>query len=82
MNNECGSEVENDACAGCANKEPAGVTRRAFFASLLGVCSGTIAAVVGMPMLRYVLYPVQAATKSSKWTEVGDASEFEKLKVQ
>lgn len=77
---ECESVPQNDACGGCLKKEEAPhVSRRVFFASLLGVCSGTIASVIGLPMLRYVLYPVQAATKASKWTEVGDASEFEKI---
>jgi menaquinol-cytochrome c reductase iron-sulfur subunit len=52
------------------------VSRRAFFASFLGVFSGAIATVIGIPMLRYVLYPVQAATRAIKWTDVGDASEF------
>ena len=79
MTPERESVPQNDACGGCQKKETAQVSRRAFFASLLGVCSGAIATVVGMPMLRYVLYPVQAATKASKWTEVGDASEFEKI---
>ncbi len=77
MTQECKSVVENDACTACLKKEAVQVSRRAFFASLLGVCSGAIATVIGMPMFRYVLYPVQAATKSAKWTEIGDAREFE-----
>ena len=55
------------------------VSRRSFFASLLGACAGLIVTVIGTPMLRYILYPVQAGGKSSKWTEVGDVSEFEKI---
>ena len=79
MTPECEPVPQDDACGGCQKKETTQVSRRAFFASLLGVCSGAIATVVGMPMLRYVLYPVQAAAKASKWTEVGDASDFEKI---
>jgi len=79
MNPECEPDVVGDGCGACSVKKPDQVSRRAFFASLLGVCSGAIATIVGMPMLRYVLYPVEAATKATKWTEVGDASEFEKI---
>ena len=79
MDQECQSVMLNDACAGCVKPEPDQVSRRAFFASILGLCTGAIATVVGMPMLRYVLYPVQAATTAGRWTEVGNASEFEKI---
>lgn len=79
MTPECELVSQNDACGECMKKEQAQVSRRAFSASLLGVCSGAIATVVGLPVLRYVLYPVQAAAKASKWTEVGDASDFEKI---
>src|SRR5258708_30215452 len=79
MNSECESNVVGDGCGACCEEKPDQVSRRAFFASLLGVCSGAIATVIGMPMFRYVLYPVEAATKATKWTEVGDASEFEKI---
>jgi Rieske Fe-S protein len=79
MAQEFDSVIQNDACAACAQAPAAHVSRRAFFGSLLGVCSGAIATVIGLPMFRYVLYPVQAATKTNKWTEVGDANEFDNI---
>src|SRR6266567_3746342 len=79
MTQDCDSVIQNDACGACLEKEPEQMSRRAFLGSLFGVCSGAIVALIGMPMLRYILYPVQAATKASKWTEVGDASEFDKI---
>ncbi len=79
MSQEFESTVQNDACMACLTKEPAQVSRRAFFASLLGVCSGAVASLIAMPMLRYVLYPVQAATKASNWTPVADTSEFDNI---
>jgi len=79
MKQECSSELQNDACAACLAKESLRVSRRSFFASLLGACAGLIVTVIGTPMLRYILYPVQAGGRSSKWTEIGDASEFDKI---
>jgi menaquinol-cytochrome c reductase iron-sulfur subunit len=73
---ECQCVPQNDACAACLDQQAVKVSRRAFFASFLGVCSGAMATVIGIPMLRYILYPVQAATRAVKWTEVGDAGEF------
>lgn len=75
--NPCKSMRDVKDCATCLEREA--VSRRVFFASMLGVCSGVIASVIGLPMLRYVLYPVRAAAKAVKWTEVGDASEFDNL---
>lgn len=79
MSMECQCVPQNDACAACLSQHAAKVSRRAFVASFLGVCSGAMAAVVGIPLLRYILYPVQAATRAVKWTEVGDASEFSNI---
>jgi menaquinol-cytochrome c reductase iron-sulfur subunit len=79
MKQECNSEIQNDACWACLAKESLRVSRRSFFASLLGACAGLIVTVIGTPMLRYILYPVQAGGKSSKWTAVGDASEFDQI---
>ena len=38
-----------------------------------------IATVIGTPLLRDILYPVQTINKTDKWTEVGDASEFDNI---
>jgi menaquinol-cytochrome c reductase iron-sulfur subunit len=37
-----------------------------------------IGAIVGAPLTRFVLYPVYAKGTSAQWSDVGDASEFEK----
>jgi Rieske Fe-S protein len=79
MTQECNSSnAQNDACAACLAKESLQVSRRSFVASFLGVCCGAIATVIGTPMLRYILYPVQNVSKT-KWTEVGDASDFDNI---
>ena len=71
--------LKDEQCAVCLAQQSSRITRRAFFSSLVGACTGLIATIIGAPMLRYVLYPVQASARSEKWTEVGDASEFDKL---
>ncbi len=73
----CGSGCAG--CSGCVAKGAIDVSRRSFFGALLGVSSLIIGAIVGTPLLRFVLYPVYAKSKSSAWSEVGDISEFEKL---
>ena len=79
MTQKCNSDIKNDACAACLEKNSQRVSRRSFFASLLGASAGLIATVIGTPMLRYILYPVQASTKTNTWTEVGEAGEFDSI---
>jgi menaquinol-cytochrome c reductase iron-sulfur subunit len=79
MNQEIQSVTQNDACPACVEKTLGEVSRRTFFASFLGMCAGALASVIGMPMVRYILYPVQTATRANKWTEVGDAGDFDNI---
>lgn len=79
MSQDCESLSRINDCANCLEKEAVRVSRRAFFASMLGVCSGAIASVIGLPMFRYVLYPVRNTAKGPKWTEIGDAREFDSI---
>jgi menaquinol-cytochrome c reductase iron-sulfur subunit len=65
-------------CAGCAAASTAAVGRRTFIGALLGAGSLTIGAILGTPLLRFVLYPVYAKTSGKTWSDVGDVSEFEK----
>lgn len=76
MTQECASNVENEACAACLEKKSIQVSRRSFFASFLGASMGIIATVVGLPMFRYILYPIQSVSRAGKWTEIGDTKEF------
>ena len=79
MTDEYKCPLQNEECAVCLAQKSTEITRRSFFASMLGACAGLIATIVGMPMFRYILYPVQAVSRSDKWTEVGDVSEFDNL---
>jgi len=69
----------DEQCAKCLEQQKIEVTRRSFFASLLGVGTAIIAAAIGMPTLNFILYPVRAATRNKQWSEVGSANEFERL---
>lgn len=35
------------------------------------------AAVVGLPLMKFILYPLGSAERKSEWAELGEASEFE-----
>jgi menaquinol-cytochrome c reductase iron-sulfur subunit len=58
--------------------EQVGVTgdRRSFFGVLLGIGSAGMGAILAVPVLRYVLYPIYAKATGSEWSDVGDAGEF------
>ena len=79
MTQQIDCPLKNEQCAECIAQQSTQITRRSFVASFMGACTGLIAAIVGAPMLRYILYPVQASSGSDKWTEVGDVAEFGKL---
>lgn len=71
--------MQNEACATCMAQKAAEMSRRSFFASAVGAFAGLVATVIGTPMLRYILYPVQTVSAARKWTEVGDVSEFNNI---
>src|SRR6266702_6300448 len=79
MTQQIDCPLKNEQCAECLAQQSAQITRRSFIASFMGACAGLIAAIVGTPMLRYILYPVQASSGSDKWTEVGDVADFGNL---
>jgi menaquinol-cytochrome c reductase iron-sulfur subunit len=52
------------------------INRRSFFGGLLAVGTAGMGAILALPVLRYVLYPLYAKSKGSDWSEVGDVAEF------
>jgi len=73
-----GEKKDKAARPGAAGNKIVEIGRRSFFGAMLGSGSMLIGAIVGTPLLQFVLYPVYARTKSSEWSDVGDLSEFEK----
>lgn len=52
------------------------VTRRSFFGALLCVGSAGMGAILAVPVLRYILYPLYSKATGSGWSDVGDMAEF------
>ena len=52
------------------------VSRRSFFGALLCIGSAGMGAILAVPVLRYVLYPLYSKATGSGWADVGQMSEF------
>ena len=52
------------------------VTRRSFFGALVAIGSAGMGALLAVPVLRYVLYPLYAKGAGTEWSDVGEMSEF------
>lgn len=79
MSHEIKTHNGVEGCAGCAAKDVVDIGRRSFFGALIGTSSMLIGAIVGTPLLRFVLYPVYAKGMGGKWSEVGNVSEFDNI---
>jgi Rieske Fe-S protein len=51
-------------------------TRRSFFAVLIGSISVTVGALMTVPVLRYLLYPIFRVTGGVAWYSLGRAEDF------
>ena len=72
-------ELRRDNIAG--NKDVIIINRRSFFGALLAIGSAGMGAILSVPVLRYVLYPLYAKASGTEWSDVGDVSEFADSKV-
>jgi Rieske Fe-S protein len=79
MKQESNCSMQNAACATCMAQRAGDMSRRSFMASFSGAFAGLVATVIGTPMLKYVLYPVQTVSAARKWTQVGNVSEFDNI---
>ncbi|MDR5730078.1 MAG: ubiquinol-cytochrome c reductase iron-sulfur subunit [Terriglobia bacterium] len=57
------------------------ITRRSFFGALMAIGSAGMGAILAVPVLRYVLYPLYAKASGTEWSDVGEMSEFEGSKA-
>lgn len=55
------------------------ISRRSFFGSLLLIGSAGMGAILSVPVLRYVLYPLYAKSSKSIWSAVGKMTKFRNL---
>src|SRR5213594_2208259 len=51
-------------------------SRRSFLGWLLANGTAGVSALLSVPLVRFLLYPLLAQTTETKWSEVGEASEF------
>ncbi len=50
--------------------------RRSFFLWLIGIGTVAMGALLSVPLVEYVLYPVFATTTSRSWSPLGDSSDY------
>lgn len=55
------------------------ISRRSFFGSLLMIGSAGMGAILSVPVLRYVLYPLYAKSSKSIWSPLGKMTKFSNL---
>jgi menaquinol-cytochrome c reductase iron-sulfur subunit len=53
--------------------------RRSFLAALLAAGGTAVGALLAIPLVRFVLYPVLARTTEKSWSDVGKVDEFQNL---
>ncbi len=56
------------------------INRRSFFAVLLGLVTAGVGTLLAIPVLRYILYPLNAITGEKGWSSVGKMTEFTNLR--
>ena len=52
------------------------INRRSFFGALMAIGSVGMGALLSVPVLRYVLYPLYAKGAGTEWSDVGAVSDF------
>ena len=56
-------------------------SRRSFLGALLGLASAFVGALLAVPVLRYIFYPVTAIAEDSGWAEVGSVASVSNLQT-
>lgn len=59
--------------------EPAPITRRSFFGVMVGIGTAAMGALLSIPVLRFILYPLYAKTERVQWSLIGTPDEFSNL---
>jgi len=70
---------QQDESPGVNPKESILLNRRSFFGALLTVGAAGMGAILAVPVLRYVLYPLYAKASKNVWTPIGDMAAFSNL---
>lgn len=67
-------ETHMDTTSG--KKDVIVINRRSFFGALVAISSAGMCAILAVPVLRYVLYPLYAKASGTDWSDVGELREF------
>ena len=60
---------------------PLNASRRSFLGVLLGLASTFVGALLAIPVLRYIFYPLTASAEDSNWAEVGSAASISDIQT-
>ena len=52
------------------------LSRRSYIGWLMGLCTAGVSAVLAVPLVRFLIYPLTAKTTETKWSEIGPMAEF------
>jgi len=58
---------------------PDAPSRRSYVGWLIGLCTAGVSAVLAVPLVRFLIYPLTAKTTETKWSDVGAAADFHSL---
>ena len=53
--------------------------RRSFLLALFGLSGAAVSAILAIPLVRFVTYPLRKSAKDNAWTEVGPVADFASL---
>ena len=60
---------------------PLDETRRSFLGVVLGLASAFVGALLAVPVLRYIFYPLTAKSEDSDWAEAGSVAMFSNVQA-
>lgn len=72
-------EQENKVRQTFAKEDVIVINRRSFFGVLLGIGTAGMGALLAIPVLRYVLYPLYAKSDKGTWSPLGTMDKFTSL---
>ncbi|MEO7115500.1 MAG: Rieske 2Fe-2S domain-containing protein [Caldimonas sp.] len=72
-------EHENNPDENEPRKDVIVINRRSFFGVLLGIGTVGMGAILSVPVLRYVLYPLYAKSGKGVWSSIGEMDKFSNL---
>ena len=54
-------------------------SRRSYIGWLVGICTAGVSAVLAVPLVRFLIYPLTAKTTETKWSDIGPSADFQTM---